>query len=863
MDSPNPVDAPSPAQSSLIASHFGWVILLVVGVLALCGSTLLGTRVLFTGDTFYYFYPLRYTLWQALQHFQLPFWESTVLSGNPFCANPQANCYYPPSLVFLLPDFFQAYHLSIAFHLMAGALGVFFWLKAGGRSGFSAFLTASVWVLCGTTLSMVNRLDKLQSLTWWPFALWGMEIWQRALLESLPKSSEPSGAPRPRSNPLRVFGDGQGLRHIAAGVFCCSAALALQLLAGGLELLPMTVGMLGMWVLVQTWEAPRPALLRVGSLSLLLLAGSLVLALWMTLPQWRELQELLQHSTRVSGLRLSRALELSLRPADLWELLIPWAFFDPVRWSYQPSPDAMTAPRYFYGLYFGGLPLILAGIGAVVGWRSRAERRTVYGCLILLALGLFFALGSYNPLYAWCFTHLPGLSIVRFPEKFLSLCGMALLPLLALGLDRFRYARGLVALIWLGISLLLVTALALPQVLQRVLALLLALSTDRSSIAAWGERLQSTLWPSLLVQLCLVWAGVSMLMVLSRFAPGTSTPPAPQTSASPHARHWHSRVAQLVVAAVALLELWSFNHTLNPTVDAEIFRNPPAIAQLVRGQHSNRVHLLPLYLGESLEDSRLPQTAEASYVHLQSLLYPNIGQLYGLAYGDGARAIRLEGQTQAFVRLIKLPILEQLEQLRQLGVPYVVSTSASSHEILEQYRQQQGGIQRRGEGEAGAVVWELEGVAPAAWLAPPAARGTSAAQSSDARSSEPLDETRFIRYDISMPTLRFHATSDWALEVLATDAGTAGRVVLPMSVYPGWEARVDDRLTSVETVNGYQLSVAVPQGWHEVRLHFTPTGQMGHWLLAAGGMVVWLALGGVAGGGIRRRQASTPVEKAE
>ena len=52
-------------------------------------------------------------------------------------------------------------------------------------------------------------------------------------------------------------------------------------------------------------------------------------------------------------------------------------------------------------------------------------------------LGLFLALGSYNPLLSWIMHTIPALRLMQYPVKFLLLSAFALAVMSGFGVDEF------------------------------------------------------------------------------------------------------------------------------------------------------------------------------------------------------------------------------------------------------------------------------------------------------------------------------------------------------------------------------------------------------------------------------------------
>lgn len=801
------------------------LLLLAALPFVLHASCIAGNETFFAGDLFGYFLPYRFTLFQALQHGTLPWWETSALSGNPFCASLQGGCFYPPNALYaLLPDFFLSFGLLICLHLSLGACGTYLWLREAGHSSGAAQVSALVFLLGGPTLSMVNRLDKLQSLAWWPLALWGLELMADSLSRS---AASPSGTLPTLEQTGQGTPDPTHARQIRRrGLQLLIGALCMQILAGGLEVVLMTGIFLGVWSLVVGLRLPSDPLRTPRELLsgwrlelpertrlLLQLGLGVGVSLLITLPQLTLLNTLLEHSTRASGLALEKALELSLRPADLLGLGLARAFFSPQTLQFFPVAGDASEPRYFYGLYLGGLPLIALLTGALANGQRYGRTRERLACLLLIVLALVLALGRHSELSSLLYAHVPGLRTLRYPEKFLSLLGMAILPLIAQGVDVLGRSARFNRLWLVMVGVWSVLLLLVPGPSLRLLAV--GISSVAGGIPAlWYERLD-TLSSSLIGPLLLTCAGLLALLAT---------------------RSWPT-AASLTPGLVACELAW-LNLPLNPTMPVEALAAPPPelsarlapVRQTLDGTgFAPRIHLLPLYTGEALEPTDTARPVREAYLALKDLLYPNLGQLYGLEVPDGARAIRLSGHAHHYAPMRGMPVAMQVERLEQAGVEVMASLNGPYLAELEGHPQ----LERLGNVGKLTFFWLKQ--ARRAWLEP-------TGQESSGLEPTGLEPTRLEATAVEVK----RSTTGTGLHVTPKEpnvSAPAGRLVLAENSYPGWLAWVDGRSTPLTPDPlGWRLTLSLPADWKEVHLEFDGSPPTWSWLLSTLGIGLLLAL---------------------
>ncbi|MBI3549098.1 MAG: hypothetical protein HY078_08675 [Elusimicrobia bacterium] len=314
------------------------------------------------GDVYSYHYPIRHLVVATLQEGRLPLWNPYIFAGIPLAANSQAVLYYPASVLHYFLPLAWSFSLDAFLHVFAAALGAHLLLRRSGLDSGGAALLA---VAYGLSPFLVFRIP--QGIPTHLNALsWAPWVWLAAL----------------SSNPAWL-----GLTW------------AIQVLSGHPQFSLLNGIALGLFVLCR-----RPRTLvrmaQAAGLALLLSAGQVLPTI-----------EYLRHSIR-SIWDPSLAVGYSLTPAFLATFLYPNAFGNP-----QDPAFALFPSEYFEMLtnYIGLAPLGLALFG--LPWLRPAW--------LLMAVGVFFALGQNNGLYVPLQRAL-GLDFLRTPSRFtyLTLLGL-------------------------------------------------------------------------------------------------------------------------------------------------------------------------------------------------------------------------------------------------------------------------------------------------------------------------------------------------------------------------------------------------------------------------------------------------------
>lgn len=340
-------------------------------------------------DIFTYFYPYREYAAELWRQGQLALWNPYLFMGVPFLANAQAAVLYPLNVVLAWLPVTDLVKVSIGLHVLMAAVFTYVFVRRSlGMSAFSAFLAATCFALGGFIGAQVEHINQLNVTVWLPLLLFLME---------------------------GVWGGVDKGRRIGAGL-AAGMVVALQILAGHTQAVYITssaVGLygIGRWVVTHFAGTQRPSWWEEGRLlaaQLAVFAGVVLLGSLLAAAQLLPALELSTLSYRSGGLPYRDAVSFSLRPHLLLQSLLP--------------PYGIDLGQVFgesfseYVVYIGVLGLVLAGIGAL--WGRRPQRHVF---TLLAAVGLFLALGLFNPVYYLLYRTVPGFSLFRAPVRWMLL----------------------------------------------------------------------------------------------------------------------------------------------------------------------------------------------------------------------------------------------------------------------------------------------------------------------------------------------------------------------------------------------------------------------------------------------------------
>ncbi|HEX7566987.1 MAG TPA: hypothetical protein VF355_00320, partial [Anaerolineaceae bacterium] len=288
------------------------------------------------------------------QYGQIPLWNTTMMSGQPFAADPLSGYWYLPNWLTFWQPYPWMFSLLFLLHLCWSGWGMFTFLKIEGMLPAGALLAALAWMATPRLIGYIGggQVSMVYALSWTP---WLLLVFRKA-------ANDPN------------------FRRAALAAACLAVTFLADVRWGFLGGIFTAVYTLAHFRF--TWASLHRAFPMgiFGSVLFLALTSGL------TLP----MLEFIGLSRRVA-LTPSDVGAYSIQPFGLLGLLIP--------------PYGML---YELVVYMGWLPLVLAVMGA-------ARRKWFWLAAGLAAV--VFALGTNAFLFPLLLKVLPGASLLRVPSR--------------------------------------------------------------------------------------------------------------------------------------------------------------------------------------------------------------------------------------------------------------------------------------------------------------------------------------------------------------------------------------------------------------------------------------------------------------
>ena len=397
--------------------------LLALFVLLMFYRLLFTDRVLASGDILHYFYPYRDYAAAALRAGRIPLWNPYIFMGAPFLANPQAAALYPLHWPLSWLPVTRQLYWSGAIHAWILALGGYVLMRRWGTGWLAAVSAGLTLAGSGFYGGLLGHINQMNGAAWLPWLLWALEgRWSCEEGENRPDAS-------------RFWSH---LRQYAAVLLPFSLFAALTLLAGHTQTTYINLFGVGAWLLARSVRTLSYGLRHLIA-SLLLFALGVLLGVLIAAAQLLPTLELSQLGLRGGGLSYMDVTSFSLRPLLLhWTLLPSYGLRD-------LSIVFATLGYTEFVAYVGALGLLLALIAVVSGqWPVARGRSWAVGSWSLAAqcglffavLGLFLAVGRWNP-FSFLFYHLiPGFDLFRTPARWMMLYTLGMAVLAGVGTQR-------------------------------------------------------------------------------------------------------------------------------------------------------------------------------------------------------------------------------------------------------------------------------------------------------------------------------------------------------------------------------------------------------------------------------------------
>jgi hypothetical protein len=457
--------------------------------------------------------------------------------------------------------------------------------------------------------------------------------------------------------------------------------------------------------------------------------------------------------------------------------------FLPENFSHFLEQDGGNMSYFVHGFYMGIVPLFVLSGCLLVG----REQKPIRFWLTVFGVGVFFALGKFNPLYSLFHEWVPVFNLFRFPQKFFFFCAYALVFLSAWGLDRF------------------VTVVTHEKTAMKKLLLAL-LATAMVVAGMFGTHVDR--------------AGLESLMILLLLAFGIF---------ALHLKKINRLGFFSLLLLLMVMDLMGKNSMLIPLIDREFYTDPPPLAKRLGGTADS----FRVYSGMLLEKparkkvssnpaagktSRPPYNLLSVQLATRDQVYPNIGAVYGLGYVDGYATMKTKKSQLWHQSFVLADIPKKKRILKRSNVKYWVT---------EDYEQLPSPQYPRGVKKVNV----FEDALPRAFLVGESRVVPSAEQLDTyyASAFDPLRQVLLAEKVVVKKEKNFSGQVE-RIEygpnrvTVKTRQNEEGFLVLLDTWFPGWKVEVDGQPERIYRANYFYRGVKLGPGSHQIEFSYEPVG---------------------------------------
>lgn len=786
---------PTKVQSGSSAGQAKWAAgLLALLALAIYSPALLGDKTLLLRDIHTQFYGMRWWYAQSLAMGQLPQWNSYILGGTPFLANPQTSVFYPLSAIFLV--FSPAYGFAVHTAVHCAMLGFFCYLLGRnlGLSFWPALLAGIAAGFAGIPMKQIEFPEELAGLAWTPCVLLGIRLclWQpsrraSAILGAAIGMQLLAGSPYP---PF----------YATLGMFCC-----VLVFTGQNYFCKRTLS-------ASATDIPRAAAAAaIGVLiGILLGCAQYIPTFW-----------LIRNMTPGALSGVMNPL-FSLRLRDVLHFISPWV---------------AGYPNWQKCFYLGVAPLFLAVVAVIVSFAPKAGRCNEKSqqqssqrfpffegfllCALWIAVGWIFSQAGYLGLDK-VIAKLPLLTrATKWPTLGMSLVVLGLALLAGAGADQWfnsgRHAgrRKLLAMVMLAVVSLCVSAALLDSVRGVWMSWLREYLKERMlGFTSAALEMENYSLRAELFRLSLFGAALGLILVL-----GT--------------RNRFLRLAMPALCLLTAMDLMTAWQGLNFYSPVNIYQEKPRVLQ----QAAENPHALELnrFISQgnaSLNDLVYGSRSLEEFRFIRELLIGNIAMNFRAYTLNGAASVGLDEYNYLWQVLSDLATRDTPDADRILGawnVQYIVEEWGVDRQFHYSVRRNTNVLPRARLVEKvemlGNQAEALQKIASTQW-------DTTAALATPQQLTLAKAAEQFSNTGALPGTISNIVYSPNRVDVFC-DANKPCILVLAENWAQGWSARIDGSPAELYRVNFLQQAVQLPVGKHQIEFHYSTPG-LGVGLLLGG-----------------------------
>ncbi len=127
----------------------------------------LNSVILGSGDPTAYYFPLHQLKFELIKDLEMPFWNRYNFSGFPLLANPQANVFFPLTLILgLIFPVIISYNLSVILSYSLAGIFFYLFLKEYNLSKIACFTGGLIFMFSGSMVTHRSHATNIYGMVW-------------------------------------------------------------------------------------------------------------------------------------------------------------------------------------------------------------------------------------------------------------------------------------------------------------------------------------------------------------------------------------------------------------------------------------------------------------------------------------------------------------------------------------------------------------------------------------------------------------------------------------------------------------------------------------------------------------------------
>jgi len=694
-------------------------------------------KVFFFRDVVRYTFPEKFVIASFLKNGILPFWNPSIFSGTPFLGLLNPSPTYPLNFLLTGEDFVAGFHQFMVLNYLILVFSVYALVRFWGVSPPGALASGMMAALGGYFLSVFSLGNHFLSVVWTPLVLLSF---QKFLLCGK-------------------------VRYFLISVVC----LTFQTLGGSAENCALSTLLL---YFSSIFLVSERAQINGWISRTIAVCGLVFFALGLSAFQLLPTYAVMQHSVRDWGLSLEASTMWSLQPHKLTSLFFPEDLTGFMERTYEKVSDIDNI-SFLPGIFMGVIPAFFLCSGVFL-FRTKEIRFWT----AVFFIGIFFALGKYNPFYSYLHSWFPFLGMFRYPQKFFFLSAFSLVFITAFWLKAFT-----------------ASAEEGRYKLRPMLFLTMVLGMALIWVAVWVH------WR----HAALTFACIIALVFFCRLF---------------YLKRLTASQLKWTVMAMLFLDLIASNNMLIPMIDRDYYDKEPALAASVgKYETGYRIYSGPVHPKEIPDRSAFPAAPNLllSHIFAKERLLPKLGTYYGFEYADGTVGVELKDNWLWIKLFNEFSPKKRIRMLERSNVKYWITPEDDIPPL----------------GAASPVLLKkvkvLEGTLPRAFIVNKTRQDHEAYYNYFNKDFDPLSEA--LLYESIK--LQFRENFEGHVEeisylpnkvIVRSRQNGDGILVLLDSYFPGWHAKVDGKDEKIMRANYFYRAVKLGPGSHTIEFDFEPVG---------------------------------------